>query len=180
MGVDKIRASVNVDYDQATTDRKAREVRSGGQCAAERSEDRRPVRVEALRAVGGVPGPAAISLRRRKRTGSCCGCDRRCRRPRHRTYGVNKTETHTVVPAGRIQRVSAAILVDDAIVKTVQGGKTTFKKVKRSPEELTEDQGACAGGDWIRCQARRHHQRAEYVLRYHSGPGRYPCTESGG
>jgi flagellar M-ring protein FliF len=49
-------------------------------------------------------------------------------------------ELHTVVPAGRIQRVSAAILVDDAVVKSVQGGKVTFTPRRRSQEELNQIQ----------------------------------------
>jgi flagellar M-ring protein FliF len=60
-------------------------------------------------------------------------------------YEVNKTETHTVVPAGRIQRVTAAILVDDAVVRSVANGKETFKKVKRSPEELEKIQQLAEG-----------------------------------
>jgi flagellar M-ring protein FliF len=51
-------------------------------------------------------------------------------------YGVNKTIVHTITPAGRIERVTAALLVDDAVVKTVRNGKTTFTKQKRSPDEL--------------------------------------------
>jgi flagellar M-ring protein FliF len=45
-----------------------------------------------------------------------------------------------VVPAGRIQRVSAAILVDDAVVKSVQKGKVTFTRRKRSQAELNKIQ----------------------------------------
>ena len=58
---------------------------------------------------------------------------------------MNKTETHITTPAGRIQRVTAAILVDDAVVSTVVNGKETFKKVKRSPEELEKIQQLAAG-----------------------------------
>jgi flagellar M-ring protein FliF len=60
-------------------------------------------------------------------------------------YGVNKIETRTVTPAGRIQRVTAAILVDDAAVPTVVNGKQTFKKVKRSQEELDKIQQLAQG-----------------------------------
>ncbi len=43
-----------------------------------------------------------------------------------------------MTPAGAIQRVTAAILVDDAVVKNVQGGKTTFTRRKRTPEEMNK------------------------------------------
>jgi flagellar M-ring protein FliF len=55
-------------------------------------------------------------------------------------YGVNKTMVHTMMPAGRIQRVTAAILVDDAVVKTVQGSKVSYTRRKRSQEELNKIQ----------------------------------------
>ena len=51
-------------------------------------------------------------------------------------FGVNKIETHTWVPAGRIQRVTAAILVDDAVVRNVVGGKVSYTRQKRSQDEL--------------------------------------------
>jgi flagellar M-ring protein FliF len=53
---------------------------------------------------------------------------------------VNKTITRTVEPAGRIQRVTAAILVDDEVVKSVQGGKTTYTRRKRPQEQLDKIQ----------------------------------------
>lgn len=56
-------------------------------------------------------------------------------------YGVNKVVLHTVLPAGRIQRVSAAILVDDMVVRTVQGGKATYTRKKWSQAELDKIQG---------------------------------------
>jgi len=42
------------------------------------------------------------------------------------------------MPGGRIQRVTAALLVDDAVVKTVKNGKTTFTRQKRTPDELNK------------------------------------------
>jgi len=55
-------------------------------------------------------------------------------------YGVNKTITHTVMPGGRIQRVTAALLIDDSLVKAVKNGKTTYTRQKRTPEELSKIQ----------------------------------------
>ena len=45
-----------------------------------------------------------------------------------------------MTPAGRIERVTAAILVDDAVVKTVQGSKVSYTRRKRTPEELNKIQ----------------------------------------
>jgi flagellar M-ring protein FliF len=45
-----------------------------------------------------------------------------------------------VVPAGQLQRISAAILVDDAVVKNVVGGKVTFARHARSAATLNQIQ----------------------------------------
>jgi flagellar M-ring protein FliF len=57
------------------------------------------------------------------------------------TYGVNKTTMHSLEPAGRIKRVTAALLVDDAITRKLEkNGKWTETRVKRSPQELQQIQ----------------------------------------
>lgn len=48
------------------------------------------------------------------------------------TYVVNKSFRHTVQPAGRMRRITAAVLVDDAV--TESGGK--MERRKRTPEEI--------------------------------------------
>ena len=55
-------------------------------------------------------------------------------------YGVNRVMTRKVTPAGRIERVSAAILVDDATIKNVQGNKVSYTRKKRTPDELNKIQ----------------------------------------
>jgi flagellar M-ring protein FliF len=53
---------------------------------------------------------------------------------------VNKSIVHTITPAGRIERISAALLVDDTIVKTVNKGKVTVTRKKRSQDDLNRIQ----------------------------------------
>jgi flagellar M-ring protein FliF len=48
--------------------------------------------------------------------------------------------THSIEPAGRIRRVTAAILVDDAVARVVTKGKVTYTHIKRSPQELAQIQ----------------------------------------
>ncbi len=59
-------------------------------------------------------------------------------------YGVNRVVLRRVVPAGKLERISAAILVDDAVVKTVRGGTVTFTRRPRSPVELNQIQQLAA------------------------------------
>jgi flagellar M-ring protein FliF len=142
VGVDKIRASVNVDYDQGTTeeskeiydptvsallsDQKSEEKESGG---------------TATGVGGGVPGTSTnVPTKSKPAETSTTQSPTQTSTTESAQYGVNKTETHTIMPAGRVKRVTAAILVDDAVVKTTQGGKTTMQRVKRSQEELDKIQ----------------------------------------
>ena len=54
------------------------------------------------------------------------------------TYAVNKLVRHTLEPAGRIRRISAALLVDDAIDTKLENGKSIETRRKRTPEELKQ------------------------------------------
>jgi flagellar M-ring protein FliF len=52
------------------------------------------------------------------------------------TYGVNKTTRHVIEPAGSIRRVTAAVLLDDALERKQEKGKWVETHHKRTPEEL--------------------------------------------
>jgi len=54
------------------------------------------------------------------------------------TYAVNKLVRHTLEPAGRIRRISAALLVDDAIDVKQENGKRIETRRKRTPDELKQ------------------------------------------
>lgn len=54
------------------------------------------------------------------------------------TYAVNKLVRHTVLPAGRVKRVAAALLIDDAVDVSEQGGHRTESRRKRTPEEMKQ------------------------------------------
>jgi flagellar M-ring protein FliF len=52
------------------------------------------------------------------------------------SYGVNRTTRHVIEPAGSIRRLTAAVLLDDAIERKQVNGKWTESYHKRQPEEL--------------------------------------------
>jgi flagellar M-ring protein FliF len=146
VGQDKIRASVNVSYDEGT--REEHQEKYDPTVSAVLSEQKTEDRAggpagpggTVAGAPGGVPGatsnipskqaqpPAATAAAQTTQTSTTDTAQ----------YGVNKIETHTIEPGGRIQRVTAAIVVDDAVVRSVVNGKETFKKVKRTQDELTK------------------------------------------
>jgi flagellar M-ring protein FliF len=57
-----------------------------------------------------------------------------------KTYAVGKVVNHVVEPAGGIKRLTAAVVVDDAVEIKEQNGHKTEVRRKRSPEELKEIQ----------------------------------------
>ena len=59
-------------------------------------------------------------------------------RRENKTFGVGRTLRHTVLPAGGIRRISAAIVVDDAVESTMQGGKKVETRRKRTPDEMQQ------------------------------------------
>jgi flagellar M-ring protein FliF len=147
VGQDKIRASVNVSYDQDTTEETAEKY--DPTVSAVLSEQKTDERVGgpassgtgAIGTSGGVPGAASnIPSKQAQQPASVAAQNTQTSTTQSAQYGVNKTDTHTIIPAGRVQRVTAAILVDDAVIRSVVGGRETFKKVKRSPDELAQIQ----------------------------------------
>ena len=55
------------------------------------------------------------------------------------TYGVNKVTKHSIEPAGRIRRITAAVVVDDMVKRKLQAnGKWTETRQRRSLEELKQ------------------------------------------
>jgi flagellar M-ring protein FliF len=58
-----------------------------------------------------------------------------------KTFAVSKTLKHTIDPAGRVQKIAAAVLVDDAVDQTTDAqGKTQQTRRKRTPEEMKQIQ----------------------------------------
>ena len=52
------------------------------------------------------------------------------------TYGVNRITRHVIEPAGSIRRLTAAVLLDDALERKQEKGKWVEIHRKRTPEEL--------------------------------------------
>jgi flagellar M-ring protein FliF len=55
-----------------------------------------------------------------------------------RTFAVSKTLRHVTDPAGRIQKIAAAVLVDDFVEVKDEKGKSTETRRKRTPEEMKQ------------------------------------------
>jgi flagellar M-ring protein FliF len=155
VGADKIRASVNVDYDQGTTEESQEKYdptvsallseqktqdqsTTGTGPAATPNATGLPANAPGA---GGVPGTTSnVPSKETKPAAQPTQTSGQTAMSDNTQFGVNKTEIHTIEPAGKIQRITAAILVDDAVVRSVVNGKETFKKYKRSQEEMDKIQ----------------------------------------
>ena len=54
------------------------------------------------------------------------------------TFAVSKSVRHTTQPAGRIKRIAAAVLIDDAAEVTEKDGKKSNTRRKRTADELKQ------------------------------------------
>jgi flagellar M-ring protein FliF len=136
VGADKIRASVNVEYDQGATDESQEKYDPSvtALLSVQRSEDQ----AGGAAVPAGVPGTASNVSTAQAPKPATPPTTTQSSKTESAQYGVNRTVVHTVTPAGQIERITAAILVDDATVKSVVKGKTTYTRKKRSAEEMNQ------------------------------------------
>ena len=136
VGADHVRASVHVEYELGTSedtqetydpkthrhsDPGALRGEFDGRCAGGSARNRQQCAGRESSADGQARG-RAVESRARSST----------------TYAVSKSLHRSVEPAGRVRRIAAAVLVDDAIEVSQQGAKRTTTRRKRTPEELKE------------------------------------------
>jgi flagellar M-ring protein FliF len=141
VGAGNIRASVNVDYDQGSSEESQEKYDPA--VSALLSEQKSQDQAGGGATTGGVPGVASnVPSPKRAQAASAAGSQSATQlsTTENARYGVNRVVLHRVTPAGQLQRVSAAILVDDAVVKNVVGGKVTFARHPRSQAELNQIQ----------------------------------------
>ncbi len=137
VGVGKIRANVNVQYDQSSSDES--DEKYDPSVSALLSDQKSDQESGNTAVPGGVPGTASNVATGAKKPEANNPVATQKSTSESAQYGVNKTVIHTVTPSGRIQRITAAILVDDEIVRNVdKKGKVTFTHRKRSQQELDE------------------------------------------
>ena len=142
VGADHVRASVHVEYELGTSEdtQETYDPKAAATLTQEHSEENStgggaPV---------GVPGtasnvptgttvppgtPGATPLPAAEQSNSKSDAN---------TYAVSKSMHHSVEPPGRVRRIAAAVLVDDAVDTTDQAGKRVITRRKRTPEEMKQ------------------------------------------
>jgi len=135
VGAGKIRASVNIDYDRNTTDENQEKYDPAVSAVLSHEKTEDQSGGNAIPA--GVPGTAS-NVPSAAQSKPAAVPETQHSITENAQYGVNRTVIHTVTPAGRIQRITAAILVDDEVVRSVDNGKVHYSRRKRSQKELAQ------------------------------------------
>jgi flagellar M-ring protein FliF len=135
-GVNAIRASVNIEYDQDSKEESDEKYDPtvSAVLSMQRTEDATGSGGDVQ---SGVPGTAS-NVPSDKKPKPAEATPGQSSKSESAQYGVNKSVIHTISPAGAIKRVSAALLIDDAVIRTEHNGKTTVTRRPRSPEELSK------------------------------------------
>jgi flagellar M-ring protein FliF len=146
VGADRMRASVNVEYETSSSEESLEKYDPAVSVTLnmQRSED-----VTAPGAgVGGVPGtstnvaaakpvpPPAAGAPATPAPSTKAEEPSQSSKTESATYGVNRTTRHVIEPAGSIRRVTAAVLLDDALERKQEKGKWVETHRKRNSEEL--------------------------------------------
>ena len=139
-GADRVRASVNVDYDTSSSEenQETYDPKAAVAVSTQRSDEQIGGGL-----AGGVPGTASNvpNASGNARVTAQSGEGSQVSHSDASTYAVSKVARHVIQPAGRIRRISAALVVDDAIEVTQdKKGKRTESHRKRTPEELKQIQ----------------------------------------
>jgi flagellar M-ring protein FliF len=139
VGAEHVKSSVTIDYDP-TSGETTQETYDPNQTAVLTSQlsqetvgDLEP---------SGIPGTAsnapnspgtAAAVQQAKSATASQGI-----RSESKTFAVSKLTKRMLEPAGRIRRVAAAVLVDDAVVTTTENGKMQETRRKHTPEEMKQ------------------------------------------
>jgi flagellar M-ring protein FliF len=139
VGPGKARANVTAEYDLATSDSTSETYDPNGSVVLTSQISQEGGGGEDAEGAPGttsnVPGkkPAAVP-----NPAATADADSQGLHSENKTFAVSKTVRHTVQPSGNLKRITAAVLVDDATETTVDRGKTTESRRKRSPEEMKQ------------------------------------------
>lgn len=144
VGNNHLRASVNVEYDPGTVEESVDKYDPAVSVplTTQRSEEQSGPGA----GVGGVPGTTSNVPKNTPNVPSPTGDDgMQTSKTENATYAVNRTSRHSVEPAGRIRRITAALIVDDAVARKL-GPKQmwTETRTKRSAQELQQIQTLAA------------------------------------
>jgi flagellar M-ring protein FliF len=147
VGAEHVRASVHVDYDLSSSEDTSEvyDPKAVATLAQQHSEEvaggANPAGVPGV--ASNVPGSTAATT---PPPGAPNGTavpsmlsaiDNQSSKSDSSTFAVSKDTHHTLNPAGQVRRITASILIDDALDTKQDNGKSSSVRRKRTPEEMT-------------------------------------------
>jgi flagellar M-ring protein FliF len=147
VGAEHVRASVHVEYDLSTSENteEVYDPKATATLTQQKSEEN----------MGGG-GPAGVPGTASNLPGSTAGkaavvaSDTQSSRSESETYAVSRSVHHVTQPPGRVKRIAAAVLVDDATEVAEKNGAPVTTRRRRTPEEMKQIEqlaGAAIGLD---------------------------------
>jgi flagellar M-ring protein FliF len=133
VGVGRVRASVRMEYDLSSSEEQQESVdpTKTVPLSMQRTEE------HSTTAGGGVAGTSS-NLPNASSAAAKPSAEGQNSHSENGTYAISKLVRHTLVPAGRIKRVAAAVLVDDEVEVKNEAGRITEVRHHRSPEQLEQ------------------------------------------
>jgi len=141
VGASGVRASVHVEYDLSSGEetQETYDPQSAVPLSTTRTEEALGSAVQ-----GGVAGTSSNLPNAKVATPAKSDTQTQSSKSESSTYGVNKLIRHTIQPAGRIKRIAAALLIDDAADIQIKNGQRSAPRRKRTPDEMKQIEGLAA------------------------------------
>jgi len=136
VGAEGVRASVHVERDPTSGDetQETYDPNSSVALSMTRSEER----MGSGDSPGGVPGTSSNLPNAKAPAAAKSDADSHSTKSETGTYAVNHTLRHIIEPAGRIKRIAAAVLVDDATDTEMRNNQRAITRRKRTPDEMKQ------------------------------------------
>lgn len=134
-GNDRVRATVQVETDPSSSEENEEKYdpNSAVALSMQRSEER-----SGSGGAMGVPGTSSNLPGATPAANQHTADDSQASKSENGSYAVNRTVRRTVHPAGRVRRITAAVVVDDAIEYKTEGNQQKRSTRKRTPEEIKQ------------------------------------------
>lgn len=134
VGAEHVRASVHVEFDTSSSENtdEVYDPKSTATLTQQKSDE-----------VAGGTAPAGVAGTASNTPGvappaATASSDNQSSHSESETYVVSKSIHHVVQPPGRVRRIAAAVLVDDAIQPADKAAGKAATRRKRTPEELKQ------------------------------------------
>jgi flagellar M-ring protein FliF len=135
VGADHVRATVNVEYETGSSEESEEKYDPAVSATLTMQHSEETSGQSAI--ASGVPGTSSNVPKGKNVANKSAPKDLgQSSRTDNNTYGVNRTTRHEIQPAGSIRRLTAAVVLDDAVERQQQNGKWVEVRHHRQPEEL--------------------------------------------